>query len=444
MLKFRSLFFLCLIATVFHAQQPIDKVIGVVARYPILLSDLQNSMIENENQGAPVNKCMAFELLVFQKLLIAQADRDSVTVTDAEVETELSRRMNYFIQQFGSEEKMEAFYGKRTNVLKDELRSEVQDQLIAEKMNGKITADVKLTPAEVRQFFNKIPQDSLPLIESEVELQQLVKRPSYSPEAKKDARETLEKYRQRVLSGEVSISTIARLYSEDPGSAKEGGRYEFGRGVMDPSFEAVAFRLKKGELSNVFETSYGYHFMQLLQRKGETVEVRHVLLMPKMSNEDFFRCKHQLDTIYEEIKSGRITFEEAVRKYSDDEETKQNDGLMVNPATASTRFDNETLGQIDKNLVATINSMQPGDFSRPMQFFTQDGKPGYRLLKLRNRIDPHRANLKDDYQRISNMANQEKKKELMKDWIKKRSKITYIKLDPDYMCQFENQWIINN
>lgn len=443
MFKFRFLFFLSLIGTVVQAQQVIDKVIGVVAKYPILMSDLQNSMVEHENQGTPVNKCMAFEMLVFQKLLVAQADRDSVTVSDAEVEAELSRRMTYFIQQFGSEEKMEQFYGKRTNVLKDELRADVQEQLIAEKMNGKITGDSKLTPAEIRLYFNTIPQDSLPLIESEVELQQLVKKPSFSPEAKKDARETLESYRQRVLSGEVSISTIARLYSEDPGSSKEGGRYEFGRGVMDPSFEAVAFRLKKGEISTVFETAYGYHFMQLLQRKGETVEVRHVLLMPKMSNDDFYRCKHQLDTIYEEIRSGRITFEEAVRKYSDDEETKQNDGLMINPATASTRFDNETLGQIDKNLVATLNSMEPADFSHPMQFFTPDGKPGYRLLKLKNRIDPHRANMKDDYQRISNMANQSKKKELVKDWIKKRSKITYIKLDPDYVCQFENPWIIS-
>jgi len=427
-----------------QAQQPIDKVIGVVAKYPILLSDLQNSMIEQDQQGAPMDKCMAFEMLVFQKLLVAQADRDSVTVTDAEVETELTRRMAYFVQQFGSEEKLELFYGKRTNVLKDELRSDIQEQLVAEKMNGKITGDTKLTPSEVRLFFNTIPQDSLPLIESEVELQQLVKKPSFSADAKKEAKETLEAYRQRVLRGEVSISTIARLYSEDPGSAKEGGHYEFGRGVMDPSFEAVAFRLKKGEISNVFETAYGYHFVQLEQRKGEMVEVRHVLIMPKMSNEDFFRCKRQLDSIYEDIKSGNISFEDAVKKYSDDEETKQNAGLMINPANASTRFDNETISQIDKNLIATFNSMQANDFSKPMQFTGADGKPGYRILKLKNRIDPHKANLKEDYQRISMMANQEKKKDLVKEWIKKRSKITYIKLDKEFVCKFENQWTINN
>lgn len=442
----RILFFVAVCGCVVsNAQQAVDKVIGVVAKYPILLSDLQNSMLERETQGAPLDKCMAYEMLVFQKLLIAQADRDSVTVEDAEVDTELNRRMNYFIQQFGSEEKLEAFYGKRTNVLKDELRADIQEQLIAEKMNGRITGDVKLTPAEVRLFFNTIPEDSLPLIDSEVELQQLVKKPSFSHDAKMEARELLESYRQRVIKGDVSMSTIARLYSEDPGSAKDGGRYEnVGRGVMDPSFEAVAFRLKKGEISNIFETPYGYHFILLEQRKGELLDLRHVLIMPKMSNDDFFRCKKQLDSIYQEIKSGKISFEDAVKKYSDDEETKQNGGLMINPVNASTRFDNETISHLDKNLIATFNSMKIGDISKPMEFAGQDGKPGYRILKLKNRIEPHKANLKDDYQRISSMANQEKKKEQVREWIKKRSKITYIKLDPEYTCKFENQWTINN
>lgn len=425
--------------------QVIDKVIGVVAKYPILLSDLQSSMIERESQGLPANKCMALEMIVFQKLLVAQADRDSVTVTDAEVETEMTRRMNYYIQQFGSEEKLEQFYGKRSNVLKDELRSDVQEQLVAERMNGKITGDAKLTPAEVRLFFNTIPQDSLPLIESEVELQQLVKKPSFSAEAKKEAHDLLESYRQRVVKGETPMSTLARLYSEDPGSAKDGGFYaNVGRGIMDPSFEAVAFRLKNGEVSNIFETPYGYHFIELVQRKGELLDLRHILIMPKMVNEDFIRCKIQLDSIYTEIKEGRISFEDAVRKYSDDEDTKQNAGLMVNPATATTRFDNETLSQIDKNLIATLNSMVIGDLSKPMPFAAADGKRGYRILKLKNRIDPHKANLKEDYQRISLMANQEKKKEIIKEWIKKRSKITYIRLDKDYACKFENNWTISN
>lgn len=445
MLKRIFIGFLFLSSFAGSAQQVLDKVIGVVGKYPILLSDLQNSMLERENQGEALNQCDAFEVLVFQKLLVAQADRDSITVSDAEVDTELDRRMSYYIQQFGSEEKLEKFYGKRTNVLKDELRSDVQEQLIAEKMNSRITGDLKLTPSEIRQFYSTIPQDSLPLIESEVELQQLVKRPSFSPEEKKAAREVLESYRQRIIKGEASMSMLARLYSEDPGSAKEGGFIpNVTRGMMVPEFEAVAFRLKNGEVSNVFETSFGYHFIELVQRRGELLDLRHILVIPKMTNEDYFNCKKQLDSIYTEIKEGRLEFEDAVRRFSDDPDTKQNAGLMVNPASASTRFDNETLSQLDKNLIATLNSMQIGELSKPMQFMGMDGKPGFRVIKLRNRIDPHKANMKEDYQRIANMATLQKKKELVKDWIRMRSKITYIRLDKEYLCKFENQWTISN
>lgn len=436
--------FLIVVSFSFGQKKVIDKVIGIVGKYPILLSDLQNSMLEREKQETTLDKCKAFEMLVFQKLLVAQADRDSVTVTDAEVDHELDQRMTYYIQQFGSVEKLEEFYGKRTNVIKDELRSDIQEQLIAQKMQGKITGDVKLTPSEVRQFYNSIPQDSLPLINSEVELQQIVKRPTFSAEAKLAAKEQLEVYRARVVKGE-KMSTLARLYSEDPGSAAKGGYYQFGRGVMDPAFEAVAFRLKQGEVSNVFETAYGYHFIELQARKGEMVEVKHILIVPKMSNADFYLSKQLLDSIYTNIKEGKITFEEAAKKYSDDDDTKQNGGLMINRATASTKFENEDLSQTDPNLVVTLNSMQIGEISKPMQYTNPiDGKPGFRLLKLKNRIDPHRTNLKDDYQKLALLANADHNKKQVKDWIKKRSKITYIKLDPEYSCAFENQWTISN
>ncbi|MBX3163942.1 MAG: peptidylprolyl isomerase [Bacteroidetes bacterium] len=427
-------------------QQVLDKVIGVVAKYPILLSDLQNTMLENEEQGYASDKCKSFEMLVFQKLLLAQADRDSVVVDDKEVEQELSRRMAYFIQKFGSEQKLETFYGKRTNVIKDELRHEVQEQLVANKMQEKITGDVKLTPAEVKAFYNALPSDSLPFVNSEVELQQLVKKPGFSADAKQEAKEKLEEYRQRVLNSNDAartMSTMARMYSDDPGSAPQGGFYaSVAKGVMDPSFESVAFRLKNGEISTIFETAYGYHFIRLVQRKGELLDLQHILIQPKMTNEDFFRCKQQLDTIYNLIKEGKISFEEAVRKYSDDADTKQNAGLMINPQTASTKFDNEILNQIDDKLVPTLTNMQIGDISAPTQYAMPDGKPAFRILKLKNRIDPHKTNLKDDYQKLANMATADKKQKQIKEFIKKRSKITYIKLDPQYSCKFENDWTI--
>lgn len=437
-------------ASVLSAQPiVVDKVIGVVGKYPVLLSDLQNIMLQREEEGMPQDQCKSFEMLVFQKLLVAQADRDSVTVSDAEVDTELNRRMNYYIQQFGSEAKLEEFYGKRTNVIKDELRGDVQDQLVAEKMQGKIAGDIKLTPAEVRLFYNSIPIDSLPLIESEVELQQLVKKPTYSEEAKKAAKDFLEEIRQEVLSKINTDPSImkrkATLYTNDESSASTGGLYEsIGRGVLEPAFEAVVFRLKNGEISHVFETTYGYHFVQLLQRRGDLVDFRHILIIPKMTNDDFFRCKLQLDSIHTAITEGKITFEEGVKRFSDDADTKQNSGLMVNPMTANTKFDQETIARLDKNLITTLNNMQPGDVSKPMQFMTPDGKPGFRVIKLKTRIDPHKANLKDDYQRLSLMATETKRKELIGAWIAKRSKITYIKLDPAYTCTFENKWTINN
>ena len=429
----------------FSQNQVIDKVIGVVGKYPILLSDLQNAMLEQESQYGAIDKCKTYEMLVFQKLLLAQAERDSVSVTDNEVEVELNRRMAHFIQQFGSEEKLERFYGKRTNVLKDELRVDVQERLIAEKMNSRIGSESKLTPSEIRDYYNSLPIDSLPFINSEVELQQLVKKPKFSPEAKKEAKDLLESYRQRILAGKSSMTTMARLYSEDPGSAKDGGFIpNVAKNMMDPSFEAVAFRLKKGEISNVFESTFGYHFIELVDRRGELLDLRHILIMPKMTNDDFMRAKKQLDSIHNVLTEGKITFEDAVKKFSDDVDTKQNGGLMVNPSTASTKFDNEDLSQMDQNLVITLNNIKIGEVSKPMQYSERDGKPAFRILKLKNRIDPHKANLKEDYQRLTQNATRQKNQKDVKEWIKKRSKITYIKLDPEFICKFENDWTISN
>lgn len=442
MLK-KLLLFICFLSFLYGTAQPevIDRVIAVVGKHPILLSDLQSSLLQREGQGMPLEKCRAFEMLLYQKLLIAAAERDSITVSEAELEQELSRRMAYFIQQFGSEEKLEAFYGKRTNVIKDELRNEVEDQMLAERMAARVTGDTKVSPAEIREYYNSMPEDSLPLVEAEVELQQLVRKPVWSEEAKKDAKETLEGYRQRVLKGQSTMSTLARLYSEDPGSAREGGIYRnVPRGMMEPAFDATAFRLKNGEISEVFETSFGYHFIELVQRKGDVVDLRHILVIPKMLPEDFFRCKRELDSVYKEINTGKLTFEEAVKKYSDDKETKQNAGLMINPRTASTKFDNEILSQMDQNIIVTLGNMLVGDISKPMEFTDVDGKRAYRIVKLKNRIDPHRTNMKDDYQRLSNMAVANKNRKLVKDWIRKRSAGTYIRLDPGFSCSFENDW----
>lgn len=427
-----------------NAQQVIDKIIAVVGKYPILLSDLENSHIQKAKEEPNADKCKTLEELLYQKLLLAQADRDSVTVSDNEVEAELNKRMNYFIMQMGSEEKFEEFYGKRTNVFKDEIRPEVHDQLLAQKMQGKVTGDSKLTPSEVRIFYNSINPDSLPLVNTELQIAQITKLPIVTDEAKQIAREKLQSYRDRVAKGE-SMSVIAALYSEDPGSAKQGGRIDnVSRGMMVPEFESVAFRLKNGEVSEIFETPYGFHFIELIARKGELVDIRHILLSPKITQTDVLKSKLFLDSLQKAIVDGKITFEEAARKYSDDKETKQNGGLMVNPTTSSTKWENEDISQLDQNLVFMFDKMNVGDVTTPMQYRSRDQKPGYRLLTIISRSDPHKANMKDDYTRLMQMAAFEKQKKNITDWIAKRSKGTYIKIDPFYSCKLNHSWTINS
>lgn len=432
--------------TLFSQKESIDKVIGVVGKYPILLSDLQNAMLMQEKNEEKIDKCAAFEQVLFQKLLVAQADRDSITVTDAEIENELNKRLNYYINQFGSEEKLEQFYGKRTNVIKDDFRADVQEQLLAQKMQARISPETKLSPAEIRAFFITIPEDSLPLISSEHEMQQIVKKPTFSAEAKKEAKEKLEGYRERVIGGE-SMSVLARIYSEDPSSAKEGGVItNVYRGQMVGEFEAVAYRLKTGEVSQVFETPFGFHFIQLIARKGDLLDLRHILIIPKMSNTDYYKSKIQLDSIANAIREGSITFEEAVKKFSDDKETVQNAGLMVNPMTASPKWTIEDISQIDQKLVQTIAELGIGEMSKTMEYTNySDNKPAFRVIKLKNRIDPHKANMKDDYQKIQQMATADKNRKDLKEWIRKRAKLTYIKVDDDYKkCSFENNWNLVN
>lgn len=428
-----------------NAQQLVDKVIAVIGKYPLLLSDLEVYQMERLKENPNAIKCKAFEELLYSKLLLAQADRDSVTVTDAEIDGEIGKRLAYYLNMFGGDEaKFEAFYGKRINVFKDEIRNDVQDQLLQQKMRGRITGDTKLTPSEVRLFYEAIPADSLPLIGTELQIAQIVKMPPVSDEAKQAARAQIDSYRERIIKGE-RFEVLAALYSEDPGSAKQGGQLPpFARGQMVPEFEAVAFRLKNGEVSEVFETSYGYHFIQLISRKGETVDARHILISPKITQLDVINSKVQLDTIQKAILEDKITFEEAAKKYSDDKDTQQNGGLMINPASGNTKWDNEDISQLDQNLVFMFDKMNVGEVTTPMNYTGIDGKPGYRILTIISRSEPHKMNYKDDYSKLLQMAIFEKNKKEIKNWIEKRSKVTYIKIDPEYTCQLEYNWTLTN
>lgn len=446
-MNFKLLIAFVLLSSIGFAQpQILDKVIAIIGKNPLLLSEVETTLLQQkEKENSGYSKCKVFEDLLFQKLLLAQADRDSVTVSDGEVDGELNRRIQYYVGMLGSEEKFEEFYGKRISVFKDELRDDVKNQLMAQKMQQKITGETKLTPSQVRTYFNTVPIDSLPLVNSELEIGHLVKNPPVTDIEKTQVREQLEVYRQRVLKGE-SMSVLAALYSEDPGSAKNGGRYEsVMRGQFVPEFEAVAFRLKAGEVSEIFSTTYGFHFIQLVARKGESVDVRHILMSPKVSSADVFKARQQIDSIRTKILNGEVSFKNAALKYSDDKDTKQNGGLLLNPATNSIKWELEDVGKMDPKLVFMFeNEMKVGDVSPVIQYTGADAKQAWRILYLKSRTEPHKANMKDDYIKLLNMATFAHQKTAITDWITKKSKNTYIKIDNEFnTCKLEYKWTIN-
>jgi peptidyl-prolyl cis-trans isomerase SurA len=439
-----SLFFLVGSISIAQNKQLVDGVIAIVGKKPILKSEVAKQIAQYRVSApeADLSECRIFQELLFQKLLVAQADKDSVTVSDEQVDNELNRRMRYFVGQLGSEEKLEQYYGKKITQLKEELRPEIHDVLLAQTMQQKAVGQVSVSPNEVRAFYEILKKDTLPLINSEMELSQLVIKPYVSPNAKIEAREKIAGLRQRVVNGE-SMAAIAALYTEDPGSIKTGGRYEsIARGTFVPEFEAVAFRLKSNEVSEVFETTFGFHFIQLIERKGEVLDLRHLLIAPKISGLDIARGKNKIDSIYENIKNGSISFADAVKKYSQDDETKNNGGAMVNPASGNTKFETEEIGQMDPNLVFTLDQMKVGDISKPTLYTLPDSKQAYRILSLKSRSLPHEINPKEDYQRLQNMATEKKQKEKVEKWTKSKLKSIYVRVSKDWndKCDLGKEW----
>ncbi|MFN6038332.1 MAG: peptidylprolyl isomerase [Bacteroidota bacterium] len=427
------------------SQTSLDRVVAVVGKYMILESEVKQGLQDARAKGYNLGvngDCDVLEQILLMKLLIAQADKDSVTVSDNEVENELNRRINYMIQQYGTQENMELQLGKELILIKEEYSKDIREILLAQKMNQKIAGEIKVTPAEVRSYLKSIPEDSLPLINSEVEIGQIIRKPIISEKAKKDARDKLAKIRKQIVEDGESFAVKATLYSEDPGSAKNGGEYDnIQRGSFVPEFEAAAFRLKPGEISEIVETAYGFHIIQLIARKGDFFDVRHILISPKMSNEDLYKCKLSLDSVHQKIKSGEISFCDAAAKFSDEKETRMNCGLMINMASGNTRFEIDELGQMDEKLVFMLDKMEVGDMSEPMPFLSRDQKQAYRIFYLKKRVPPHKANLKDDYQRLQTFAQMQKQEKILNNWVNRKIKSTYIKIDPYYLkCPFKNNW----
>lgn len=424
--------------------RPIDRVIAVVGGNITLQSELETQYMQMLAQGYEPDddsRCIILEELLYGNLLLHQSKVDSLEVGDAEVEDEMGRRLDYFIAQLGSQEKLEEYYEKSILEIKDEFRELIKNQLLTQRMQQKITGDVKVTPAEVRNYFNSIPKDSLPYINAELELGRIMKRPEVTAEQKAEARNKAEELRQRVLKGE-GFRALAILYSEDPGSAKKGGELGFfKRGMMVPEFDAIAFRLQEDSVSKVFETQFGYHFMQMMERRGEQVNVRHILIKPKTSIEDMERARLFLDSIHSLLLSDSIKFSYAAEKFSDDEESRTNGGMMYNPQTSTSRFEMDQLSMIDPKLFLTMEKMKPGEYSKPVRSFSPDGKESYNIYYLKSRTEPHIANLQDDYQKIQQAALMNKQNTVIDDWIGSKLSKTYVKIHDDFTdCPFLHDW----
>lgn len=435
-------FWVILSAATSQAQttKVIDQVVAIVGSNIILSSDIEkqyNQMVV-QNPEAINMKCEVVDNLIFQKLLVNQASVDSVYVQDNQVEAELDKRMRFFVSQIGSEEKLEAYFHTTIPQLKEELRQVIKEQLIVQTMQGKITKDIQVTPQDVRQYFDRIDKDSLPYIDAEITIEQIVKRPPVNAYEKQRVKDQLAEYRTRVMNGE-DFSIFAALYSEDPGSARKGGELGyFTRGQMVPEFEAAAYNLKAGEVSDIIETKFGFHIMQLIDRKGEQINVRHILIAPKVGDEDMIAAVLQLDSIRNKILTNEITFEEAALKFSDDEESKFNNGLMINPETGGNAFAPD---KMDKSLFFQVDTMKVGSTSIPLVYQDQDNKNAYRILKVKSKSRPHVANLHDDYQKIQEAALQFKQNKELERWVEEKTKLTYIKLKPEiYDCPVLKRW----
>ncbi|HXA01753.1 MAG TPA: peptidylprolyl isomerase [Cytophagaceae bacterium] len=414
-------------------SQVLDEIIAKVDNQIVLKSELEIAYIQIISTGQQVDKCNVLETLIINKLLLAKAEIDSVTVDKETVNEQLDRRMAYFIQQAGGDaSQLEAHFNKSLDDLKSDLRKSVKEQMITQKMQESITGKVKVNPSEVKKFFNGIPSDSLPLITTEVEVAQIVKIPQVGKNQKAIARAKLEDIKKRILKGE-NFCKLAQLYSEDPGSAKNCGELGwFKRGELVPPFEAAAMKLKPGEYSDIVESDFGFHFIQLIERRANEYNSRHILVKPNSSTRDVGEAEHFLDSIRLLIMKDSMSFEKAANSFSGDRETKTNGGFFLDPETGSTRIPFGKLGDLYGVLFFIVDTMQTGHVSVPQPFRLADETEAVRIIYLKSRIPPHTLNLKDDYQKIYKAALSEKKDKALNEWFDKTKSEVFIDIDNDY------------
>jgi peptidyl-prolyl cis-trans isomerase SurA len=424
----------------------LDKVVAVVGNNIILLSELNQQYAIYLNQGNPADtkaKCYFLQQMLVQKLLKQQAEIDSIVVEEKQVDEELDKRMRYQINRMGGQERLEQFLQKSVLQYKDEMRPDVREGLVAQKMQQKITEHTQVTPLEVQQYFNSYPKDSLPDIGAEVEVGEIVLNPKLTKAEKQRYYDKLDAIRLRVKSGE-DFAFLAKTYSEDPGSASEGGDYGFiDRQTMVKEFTAWAFKLKAGEMSPVFETEYGYHILQVLERRGEQSHVRHILIRPQNTPQSLERTKLKADSVYQDIITKKLPFATAASLYSDNKETQYSGGMMLYADNQTARTTFIPVEKLDPAVFVVIDTMKVGSVSKPVQFHdAQTGKEGYKIFFLKSKIPPHKGSLEQDYPKFKEQAQREKESKVMSKWFEKRKENTYIRVDDEFAtCDELKLWI---
>ncbi|GJM28078.1 MAG: peptidylprolyl isomerase [Cyclobacteriaceae bacterium] len=413
----------------------VDRIIAKVDDKIILQSELEEAYLQFLSSGqvtAGTSKCNIFESLVVNKLLVAKAEIDSVLVLDVEVDQNLDQRMQMILSQVGgNEQALESYYGKSLVDIRNELRESVKEQLIVQRMQSSITSDISVTPAEVQAFFNRIPRDSLPYFSAEVSIGQMVKIPEVGKDVKDRVRNQLLEYKKRIEAGE-SFEALARQYSQGPSAPKGGNLGYQQRGSLVPPYEAAALQLEPGEISDPVESEFGFHLIQLISRRGNEYDSRHILLELEPSLKDIEKAEVYLDSLRTLIVKDSIAFEKVAKEYSDEQITADNGGFMIgetgSPYVATDKLDFETF--------LTLDTMKLGTITHPLPYQTQDGKKAVRIIYYKDRIKPHQANLLDDYQKIANATLAEKKNRILNSWFDKARNDVFIQIDPEYNnCQ---------
>ena len=421
----------------------IDEVVWVVGDEAILKSDVENERLNAQYEGRKFDGdpyCIIPEQLDIQKLFLHQAEIDSIEVSEQEVMSRLEQQTNWLIDQIGSKEKMEEYYNKTSTQIREMLRENIRNGMTVQKMQQEIVGDIKIVPADVRRYFKNLPQDSIPFVPTQVEVQIVTLEPKIPQEEIERVKKALRDYTDQVHKGEIAFSTLARLYSEDEGTRRRGGELGFmGRGELVPEYANVAFNLQDpNKVSKIVESEFGFHIIQLIEKRGDRINTRHILLKPRVEEKDLEASLLRLDSIAKDIRNAKFSFDEAATFISQDKDTRNNHGLMANPNSGTARFEMQELAQVSQEVAKTVEGLNVGEISEPFTMINNKGKEICAIVKLKARIDGHKATITEDYQRLKSIVQAKLGEEKIQKWIVDKQKSTYVRINENWVkCDFK-------